>query len=441
MEETHSTSSNSLEEDQNVHWSSVIQLTISLLAAIGLLGLALLLLLQAIKGHPSNDDQALPMLLFAAGLGFSGILLLPSAWFALLRLSGLRPKSTLPRWFPRQATMLISLLIVMPMALLAGNYIIHQTSWAWLLLPPLHILLITIPILWLVHLGCYQLSTGSPQRKWGIFASGLILGPGFATGAEVILGIIVIAIILFILALQPELVDQFIYLVEQIKDDPMISPEQISDDFLPYLQQPFIIYIAGVFVTILVPLIEEAFKPIGLWLLSRKMLSPSEGFAAGVLSGAGFALFESLGYGAANVENWTNMVLARSGTAVMHIVTSGMVGWALCSTWNSGRYKRLVSTYLVAVLIHSLWNGLTISFGLLGQQITGMLESAILFQLVGAGVLGLLLLALLIILNATVQRAIISLPESAPPTTSSYLEEPSSSYEEKQDNGISKFSN
>jgi hypothetical protein len=38
-----------------------------------------------------------------------------------------------------------------------------------------------------------------------------------------------------------------------------------------------------------------------------------------------------------------------------------MVGWGLASAWQSGRYARLGTTYLLAVLLHGLWNGLTLT--------------------------------------------------------------------------------
>jgi hypothetical protein len=49
------------------------------------------------------------------------------------------------------------------------------------------------------------------------------------------------------------------------------------------------------------------------------------------------------------------------GTAVIHILNTGMVGWALVLAWREGRYLRLGITYLGAVLVHALWNSLALS--------------------------------------------------------------------------------
>jgi hypothetical protein len=124
--------------------------------------------------------------------------------------------------------------------------------------------------------------------------------------------------------------------------------------------QPVVIYGGLVVVAILVPLIEEFFKPIGVWLLLGTQPTPAQGFAAGVLSGAGFALFENLTLSASSGEEWSLVVMARIGTSIIHILTTGLTGWALALAWTRGRYLRLGATYLVSVSIHALWNGLVI---------------------------------------------------------------------------------
>jgi hypothetical protein len=78
-----------------------------------------------------------------------------------------------------------------------------------------------------------------------------------------------------------------------------------------------------------------------------------------VLSGAGYAFFESLALTPSG-ENWVFLVVARMGTAVIHILNTGLMGWALAKTWQDGRYLRLGVTYLTVVLIHGLWNALTL---------------------------------------------------------------------------------
>jgi hypothetical protein len=70
-------------------------------------------------------------------------------------------------------------------------------------------------------------------------------------------------------------------------------------------------------------------------------------------------LFESLALSATGVD-WGLTVGARAGTAVIHILNTALMGWALTMAWNRGRYATLGLTYLLAITIHGLWNGLAI---------------------------------------------------------------------------------
>ena len=83
-------------------------------------------------------------------------------------------------------------------------------------------------------------------------------------------------------------------------------------------------------------------------------------FAAGLLSGAGYALFENFSLGASAGDDWAMIVVARIGTSLIHIVTTGLMGWALALAWKEKRYMRLGVSYLAAVFIHGLWNSTVI---------------------------------------------------------------------------------
>ncbi len=50
------------------------------------------------------------------------------------------------------------------------------------------------------------------------------------------------------------------------------------------------------------------------------------------------------------------LVLGRTGTGILHTVNTGLVGWALASTWRDRRYLRLAGAYLLAAGLHGLWN-------------------------------------------------------------------------------------
>lgn len=303
--------------------------------------------------------------LLAAGLGMCGALLLPSAWYATRRLfgwgksskTGLLSKVSLANgrsW----ATITIVCFILLALALLLGSFVSRNDRLGWLL-APLHMLAIGIPVLWLVLLGLRGLPHHSFQRSWGLFASGLVIGPSLILVIE--LSVFVVAIILWAVWVtsQPTLAAEITELAERLQYAPP-NEETILRILGPYLMRPGTWLAALLMVAGIVPLIEEIFKPIGLWFLAKRGLTPAEGFAGGVLSGAGFALFENLGNASMGGEGWSALVTVRIATALLHMLTTGLTGWALVSAWNERRYLRLGLTYGLAITLHGLWNGMAI---------------------------------------------------------------------------------
>ena len=119
-------------------------------------------------------------------------------------------------------------------------------------------------------------------------------------------------------------------------------------EFCTLMASPAVVASVFVYIAVLVPLIEEILKPIGVWLLAGRKLTPVDGFMAGVLSGAGYALFENL-FLSSSGEQWMSVVLARVGTGAVHMFTTSLVGWGLASAWGQGRYLRLALSFALAV--------------------------------------------------------------------------------------------
>ncbi len=341
-----------------IHWPSVWQFGLSLLAILGLWGAAastVFLGLTVRFGGTSRPVDDLTLLLLAASMAVMGALLLPSAGFSLARLIG-HPVRTSPAFFRWLRPSL--LIFLLPLVLLAGYIVSQNQSLAWLLLPPLHVLAVGLPVAWMAFVGGRGLAYFSPQRTWGIFTAGLVLGPGLIMAFEV--GAVVAGILLLILffILRPDLAKEMSALAQRLATS-SASPAATARTLGPYLFRPAVILAVLSFWAGVVPLIEETFKPIGVWLLARRPLTPAEGLAAGVLSGAGYALFESLFLGSSSPA-WTSTVVARIGTGVIHIFTTALTGWALASAWGQGRYGRLAGAYLVAVLTHAAWNAVAL---------------------------------------------------------------------------------
>jgi hypothetical protein len=345
-------------KSDNIPWPSILQFGFSLFACLVCWAIALFFILGGVSQFINTrgiatDTQS--FFLLAAGAALGGVLLLPSAGYALAHLLGREAPSA--RWVGRifRPSYLIFLF---PVVLFLGFLISRRPGLAWWALPPVHLLAVGLPILWIAYIGWRGLSAGSSQRLWGVFGSGLVLGPALIMVLEFLaLGVILFLGIMYV-AFNPTLLQELTNLSEGLKA--IETPEEVVRLLQPYLAWPSLIYMIFAFISVIVPVIEELLKPVGVWFLVGSNLSPAEGFVAGLLSGAGYALFENLALTTVNTGSWVGIILLRIGTGMLHIMTAALVGWALALAWTQGRYLRLAVTYLLAVLIHGLWNGLAL---------------------------------------------------------------------------------
>lgn len=381
------------------HWYSITQFALSSLAVIGLwmasFGLVVVGITSFFVDPSTAMTDPLPffMLSFSTlGLGF---MVLPSAVFSLGRILGGQAERFINGIQFEISSLKPALwILVVPFVVLIGYWVGSNSNFAWMLLPPLHVLAVVIPVIWVLFFSVRNITLGSPQRKWGVFSSGLVLGPFIILFFEIMAGLVFLIAGIIMISSRPEIVDQLTSLSEWLTESNP-SPEMIIERLGPYVTRPFTISVALLFAAIVVPLIEEVFKPIGVWLLFGKKLSPAAGFAAGALSGAGYAIFESLAL-TSGAQEWSALVLARIGTGSVHILTSGLVGWALVQAWGSRRYMRLAVSYLTAVIIHGLWNALTLtsSFAILAGELGMQSNIPFVYKIGVAAPFGLVILAL-----------------------------------------------
>lgn len=300
------------------------------------------------------------MALLAAGAFLCGLVLLPSAGYALFDLLD-RPLPFPPDW-ERLVNFLVHPilpLLVFPVVLLLGQLVSRITNLSWLLLPPLHLFAVGLPVWWFSLLGRRGLPEGSPQRAWGVFAIGLTLGPVLILLLELFVMVVFFILGVIYISSQPALYQAIMELAQQFNSG-NVNPEDLIRTLRPFLAQPIFIIAVFAFTSLIVPLIEEAIKPIGVWFLLGRELTPVEGFTAGLLSGTGYALFENVGLTTFSGGDWAVTVIVRSLTCLLHILTAGLTGWGLVQAWKYRRYVRLFLVYLAAVLIHGLWNGLAL---------------------------------------------------------------------------------
>lgn len=343
--------------NSRIHQGSLWQLVGAVLAIASLWSAALVLAIFSLFQVLVNDQvmEAGSMSMAAAAFFLAGSLCIPSAYYALCRLFGWQAFDSTHSQRRLQPILLI---LAFPAVLGLGYAAAQLERLSWILLPPIHVLAIGMPVVLVLYLAVRRLPVGSSQRVWGVFDSGLVLGPGLILVFELAAVIAFVFLGAVVVASQPDLVDQILSLSEQFSRQ-TLTQEEALEVLGPFLQQPAVILAVLAFAALVVPMIEEVFKPVGAWLLVGRRMTPAEGFAAGALSGAGYALFESLMLSGGG-ESWMWIVLGRAGTAVLHITTSSLMGWALVQAWTHTRLFRLGLVYLGAVLVHGTWNAVVI---------------------------------------------------------------------------------
>ena len=123
---------------------------------------------------------------------------------------------------------------------------------------------------------------------------------------------------------------------------------------------PLILVLLAV-VALQAPIPEEFAKALGIPLFGRACISNErQAFAIGLASGAGFAILENMLYEGLyanhNGWGWAGITLLRSIGSVMHPIGTGIValGWFRMKEGGAGK---LFKAYLLAVGLHTLWNG------------------------------------------------------------------------------------
>lgn len=392
---------------------TIVQLIVSILGIfLSILGLGVLVIIS-ITSLISPENATLQMEgVYSLGwiLGMVLLLTIPSLVLSIKQLRRIPPRRA-----NRKTFLAANLsLILIPLLFLLGTQIYkHQSSAYWM--TPINILLVMIPIAWFVEIGCHQLNRGSAQRLWGLSSLSIYLTLPlvlFIEIAALFFGSIAGS---FWLIQQPEAVPLFQQIQHLMWTDPL-AIQNLNFDYLPLLQKPEMIVAIIAGVCLLTPLIEELLKPLGVWLLAGKNLTPVEGFAAGLVCGASFALLESV-FSLIAVPGNTWMILAagRAGTGLLHIITTGLNGWALASSWKDGRFVRIGLTYVLTVIFHGIWNFVALLMG--AAQVGPLLSLPIdpVYYQISIGVIAVLVLIMIIVLIAMNRKLKKQAAEATPP--------------------------
>ena len=400
---------------KQTHFASLFASILFALSGLFLLGIGLLMGLAALMVLSTGQPVQAPQTIYFVALSFEAVLLFAAAFFALQK-NLHKPSADRPSFLSLSHMQIVVGLLVAAGVILIGRLIGAIEPVNWLLLPILTIPAVVLPLGMLTALGTQKLPLGRRWQTWSVLGLSMTLIPLFLLVLEAVLGLIMFIVAAAFLMLQPERAE----LESVLRQIMILGPqsEAALDLLSPFLTRPDVIIMALIYIAVLVPAIEELFKPLGVWLLARKLDSAAQGFTLGALSGAGYALIETIGV-TGQQGDWASLLFTRIGTGLLHITTSALMGAAIVLAWRERGYVRLLGTYLLAVLLHGLWNAFAMlyAFSTLAEILnqTGRLATLQVPLIVVMSILAVTLLVVLILSNRRMQRLL------APPPTESSL--------------------
>ncbi|HEY4464389.1 MAG TPA: PrsW family intramembrane metalloprotease [Streptosporangiaceae bacterium] len=204
---------------------------------------------------------------------------------------------------------------------------------------------------------------------------------------------LLVAVVLFVDRLEPEPRINLVFAFVWGAGIAAVAAALINTAGLVYITQPDLGASAGQYVsaTAGAPVVEETLKGLFLvWLIRRRrqeLDGPTDGIVYAAMVGLGFAMTENIGYyinalanpvqGGAQLLGYT-FVLRGVLSPFLHPIFTSMTGiGAAYAASHRHRGWALPLGWLTAMLLHAMWNGLSI-FGLAGTVVAYLILLALL---------------------------------------------------------------
>lgn len=335
--------------------------SLGLITVLPAAGLLFILSLFTLVGGTDIAAESGPILIYTWVSVFLFILYGISLAAAILRLVN-KPFPKIPAAWKKILIILGVLLFIVSLGFVfAGS----QLSEFVYISSPFVLVLVLLPLLTFIFFGAKDLTSGSPNRTWGNITFNLSVTMPFIIFLELVLFFIIIVGIGVWVGSDPVLTEQ-LYSFQRSLDAGMVDSARLEEIVMDMLGNPFVLSGGVLVISVLVPLMEELFKPMAIWFLAGKRLTPAQGFVGGLIAGGCFALLETSGsIGIPTNGEWFLLLLGRTGTGLLHITLSGLVGWGFASAFYSRNWLRAIGNYLLAVLIHGSWNLFSLLTGII----------------------------------------------------------------------------
>ncbi len=235
-----------------------------------------------------------------------------------------------------------------------------QTLAAWLF-PVWHFIAAScIPLIFLSYAARRLGKTSDWRTLFASLSWGALGVTSIVLVIELVVGTVCILLIAIVLMLDPEVRT----LLDQL--DPRTLLERDPANLASAIQiliHPWVIVVILVYFALIVPVIEEAFKTLIVAFGDPARLTLARAILWGVGAGAGFALIENIFNTSALQIVWALAMLMRVGATTMHIVNGVLMGRGWYAARVERRWSQLGIAFVISVLVHGLWNALTIALG------------------------------------------------------------------------------
>lgn len=374
-----------------------------LLAALSIVGLGILGgsvgTLISLLGLSNNEAEPLVMVTFGMSLltvmvGLGLIL----AWHAWRAIQGYPSSIFRPRRIGLWGLAFV-------LAVLLGHMVLSLDLLPVVTFPILHIAAAILPPLIILALVGRGLGAVSSLRDVILqTASGAFLSTPLAFGLEATAILAFSTATLAGVAIRPG-GQALLQRMATYLEDPTWFQDPTA--LAPAFMSPVIVAAATVFVSGVIPLIEEAVKTVGVGLMAYRRPTLPQTLLWGLAGGAGFALVEGLLNTSGGLEAWTPVILLRVGATLLHCFTGALMGLAWYNVLSKRRWLHGLGLYTASVAVHSLWNALSIgmalfSLGAIDSDITGADQMA-----TGLGIVT--ILALLVVLAVVMALGLLGL--------------------------------
>ena len=335
------------------------QLVVSILVFVVFLALSGLSILGLAQSKYSFELNTLSPSLWALGFGFL-ILAIISLVSALTTRQAYYEKRPI-QFLRKPANWLNWIVILLPIMIVAAYFVFKTLSPPEFIIPLITIGILAVAMLWILKLGIKDQWGNNMKRDTGLFTFSMSFGTLYIGVLQLVLVLIFGFIALAVLSQGVDFQSVFNNLSQNAG-----SQDAINEFFNSRTETPAFAIGITVFGVLIAPLIEELFKTIGVWFLKGRQISNAQGWVAGLVSGAGFGLIEAFLFASQGVlletfDEWIVFTLGRIGGLLLHSFTGGIIGLALSKSWREKRPGHAIKAYLIALLVHGLWNFVAIS--------------------------------------------------------------------------------